>query len=408
MDHHAVDGETRHACREANVPDGNMGVRSASRCPRGGHAPRLAPLEVTMSLSILATALLLAAPGGDAPLAPGRASGTLTVQGQKVALAWAYARVSDPDELEVVVTDRALPEERLDGEVTLERAAQIAQASRVRFYLRAGRASNWLLLSPAGGGGGGSDWDDDLRFDPEGGAEVAGRLSGRATEEVQGLTLVLDGRLRARRVAFKEVAAGTPEATAARERLKSEGYALRPRDFFQATFADPSLVPLFIAAGMPADTKSPETDETVLMNVLDREGDCDTEAELGMVRALLKGGADANQRDASSDWSTETPLERAYPCAGAMGLVFDAGGRLDAPTGPAKGSQTVGAVLMKEAIADGDAEVVGLLIERGFDVRPKGAALLAEAGGKPEIVALLRRAGARPAAARPTAARAKP
>ena len=368
MDHHAVDGETRHSRREAGRPGREHGRPFRVDVPEGGRARRLAPVEATMSLSILATALLLAAPGGDAPLSPGRASGTLTVQGQKVALAWAYARVSDPDELEVVVTDRALPEERLDGEVTLERAAHIAQARFVRFYLKAGRASNWFLMGPGRGAGGGSDWDDDFRFDPEGGADVAGRLSGRATEDTEGLEMILDGRLRARRVAFKEVEAGTAEAKAARELLKSEGYALRPRDFFQATFADPALVAQFIAAGMPADTKSPETDETILMNVLGREGDCDTEVELGMVRALLKGGADANQRYGGNDWDTETPLERAYPCAGTMGLVFDAGGRLDAPTGSAKGTQTVGAVLMKEAIEDGDAEVVGRLIERGFDV----------------------------------------
>jgi hypothetical protein len=352
-------------------------------------------------MTLQAALLVLAAASADAPMAPGQASGTVTVGDYTFRLATAYLRPLDGHGVEVLAADRPLPEDRLDGEVSLERAASIAKADFLYFILREERVVIWRIGSPQGGGPG-EGWDEAFTFAADGGPDVSGRLKVEPVIDAFGRRVSLDGRLRARRVEPVEPPARTTAEREARALLKSKGYGLRRTDFFQASFADPALVPTFLAAGLPADTRFPETDQTLLMSILNRERDCDTDDVLGMLRALLAAGANPNEREEQWGMLQDTPLASAYPCTAEMGLLVDAGARLGEVVGDPKAGKTVGASQMAQAIEDDDAEVVGFLIARGFDVRPGGSALLKAAAGKAEITSLLRKAGARPAASRPS------
>ena len=162
------------------------------------------------------------------------------------------------------------------------------------------------------------------------------------------------------------VAAGTPAQEAARQRIRQGGMRYTAADFF-ANRTTPDAVKLFLDAGMPPDTLSPEgSGETLLLDVL--SSDC-ADAEVKQVALMLvKRGANVNYRTPDGT----VPLLRAYRCADVVQALLDAGADLKAQA-PTAG-QTVGQALLKTATTFDKPDVVRLLTQRGVTPPPAAPA----------------------------------
>lgn len=304
--------------------------------------------------------------------APGRASGAFTVDGKPATLAYAYAQIETGSDgkpaLAILITERPVPAALIDGE------------NRLADVLQAAKTSGLVLLADAKNEASGWSWvHPDLRIGCGFCSDLQLVVASRTADEIQGevrtakpqswqkqkyeFAATFDAKIKKM---GSGVAAGTPAQEAARQRIRQGGMRYTAADFF-ANRTTPDAVKLFLDAGMPPDTLSPEgSGETLLLDVL--SSDC-ADAEVKQVALMLvKRGANVNYRTPDGT----VPLLRAYRCADVVQALLDAGADLKAQA-PTAG-QTVGQALLKTATTFDKPDVVRLLTQRGVTPPPAAPA----------------------------------
>jgi hypothetical protein len=234
-----------------------------------------------------------------------------------------------------------------------------------------------------------SDWVAQAR---RGAGTVQGKVFTAAVQTTEGTRWEFRGEFQAELKPGWEAAAeaaATPAQRGIRKQLRADGSHFTPDGFFLAALMNPANVKLYLDAGMPPDTPSPDSGDTLLLGLLG--GSELSPEQRAAVRELIRRGADVNRR---SKEGGGTPLARAFCCADIARALLDAGAKMEGPSG--QPGRTAAQALMDTAIAFDKPDVVKLLVERGYPLAAERDELLERASGRPEIEAVLR--GAAPAA----------
>ena len=339
------------------------------------------------TVSVVVVIATLAAAAAEKP-AVGRAAGTFTVDGKPFAFAYAYAQVEPSrdgdDVLWVLLTEKPASADQLAGRFRDTAASD--QLNALAFALDAqNEPSDWRWSHPALSIG--CALCSDLKFQVSSRTreEIGGAVFSAKTQTFQNQTYAFRVSFAARIARPAEPAGATKAQQAAVRELRRRGLAFRPADLYLFR-TEPEVIRLFLDAGMKPDTLAPGATETLLLDVL--ASDCSEPQVRSAALMLIAAGADPNYRNPDGG----LPVLRAYGCADILDALLKAGANLALP-GSVPG-KTAGRELIDSAITFEHADVVRLLIARGYDVKRDGARLLEQARNRPEIQQILRAAGA--------------
>jgi ankyrin repeat protein len=345
---------------------------------------------LVMSLTVALALGALAARSIEAGLPAGRATGSFTVDGKAFSFAHAYAQMEPWDGTEylvVLLTEKPVSATFLDGTQSLRDVLHAAKVSGLVFLADEKNVpADWRWVHPSLSIGCGSCSDLRLKVASRNADLLQGSVSTAKPQSWQEQRYEFQATFDAR---IRKPAPGSPAQEAARKKLGQMGLWFTPDHFF-ASATKPAAVALFLQAGMAPDTVPAGRSETLLMEVAGSE--CATRSAREVASMLVKAGADVNLRNAEG----MTPLVRAHACADLLGLLLDAGADGTRPSRIA--GRTVLQGVMADAIAFEKADVVRLLIRRGYDVKGDGPRLLEAARGSAEMEQILREAGAVPPA----------
>ena len=331
------------------------------------------------TLLVLVIAVSSGREAADTAPAAGRASGTFTVDGKLVSLAYAYAQAETGGDgkpvLAILLTEKPVDAKLLDGENRLSDILQAAKTSGLVLQADArNEASGWSWVHP------------DLRIGCGFCSDLQLKVASRSADEVKGKVLTAKPQSwQKQKYEFSAsfdakikkmgsgVAEGTPAQGAARKKIRQKGMRFAAADFFMNR-TTPDAIRLFLDAGMPPDTLSPEgSGETLLLDVL--ASDCAEPRVKQVALMLVKAGANVNAKTPDG----QVPLLRAYRCADMVQALLDAGADLKAPS-PMAGLN-VGQALLKTATAFDKPDVVRLLNQRGVTAPPAAASKAAPKPG---------------------------
>jgi ankyrin repeat protein len=353
---------------------------------------RQGPGKSWLRAVVVGAAAAMLAVAAAAQSGEGRATGRFIVDGKPFTFAYAYAQLESgrdgPEVLWVLLTEKPASPEQLAGR--LRDTAASDQLNALAFALDAqNEPSDWRWSHPALSIG--CALCSDLRFQVSSRTrdEIGGTVFSAKQQSWQKQTYEFRASFTARIRRPSEPAGATVAQKDAIKKLQRMGLAFRAADFYLSR-TEPDAIRLFLDAGLKPDTLAPGATETLLLDVLG--SGCSEPRVRAVALMLIAAGANPNYRSPDGN----VPLLRVYRCADVADALLKAGANLALPS-PIRG-ETVGQSLMENAITFGPADVVRLLVARGYDVKRDGPRLLEKARDRPEVVQILRAAGAATAA----------